>query len=273
MSTRFVTTGTVLDRILARKSEDLSARMAEQPSIEAAAASAAPARDFVAALRARADAGTLALIAEVKKASPSKGVLIADFDPVALGRTYAENGAAAISVLTDEPFFQGRLEYMSAVRAAVAVPVLRKDFIIDPFQVYEARSAGADAVLLIVAALTDAQLRDLHDVITALGMAALVEAHNEAEMERALLLGAPLIGINNRDLATFHEDLTTTERLAQMAPPSATLVAESAMRSVADVRRMGEIGAHAVLIGEGLVTAADIGAQVRAMSSQKRARA
>ncbi len=161
---------------------------------------------------------TVALIAEVKHASPSKGVLIENFDPVALGTTYAANGAAAISVLTDQQFFGGSLAYLTQVRAAVDIPVLRKDFIIDPYQVYEARAANADAVLLIVAALADAQLADLHALVAELGMAALVEVHNEAELERALQINPRLIGVNNRDLKTFHEDLGTTGRIAALIP-------------------------------------------------------
>jgi indole-3-glycerol phosphate synthase len=210
------------------------------------------------------------LIAEVKKASPSKGVLIENFDPVAIGKTYAENGASAISVLTDEQFFQGHLDYMRAVRAAVSVPVLRKDFVIDPHQVYEGRAAGADAVLLIVMALEDSQLADLQALIHELGMAALVEVHNAAEMERALKIGATLIGINNRDLKTFHEELNVTAQLAKRAPSDVTLVAESAIRNADDVRRMGSYGARAVLVGESLVKSDNMASRVHEFSSQPR---
>src|SRR5688500_7275120 len=248
MST-FVKTDTILDQILAQKVIEVSQSLGLRAEVEAQAHQMPPARDFVAALHKN----TVALIAEVKKASPSKGVLIEDFDPVAIGKIYADNGASAISVLTDEQFFQGHLDYMRAVRAIVNVPVLRKDFVIDPYQVYEARAALADAVLLIVMALEDARLADLHALIGELGMAALVEVHNEAEMERALKVGANLIGINNRDLKTFHQDLNVTERLASLAPPTVTLVAESAIRDADDVRRMGSYGAHAVLVGESLV--------------------
>lgn len=272
--TGFVRTDTVLDRILAAKAEMLAQtyqNFKRKPDtwnqLVSEAETAAPPRDFVAALRRR---DTVSLIAEVKHASPSKGILIEPFDPVGLGYTYAENGAAAISVLTDEPYFLGHLNHMRAVRAAVSVPVLRKDFIIDPYQVYEGRAAGADAMLLIVAALEESQLNELYDLITQLGMAALVEVHNEAEMERALKIGSNLIGVNNRDLKTFHEDLGTTSRLAKLAPPDVTLVAESAIRSADDVRRMGERGAHAVLVGEGLVKADNIAKQVRTFSSQPR---
>lgn len=261
--TGFVKTDTILDKILAVKLTEIGDDLA---GIARRAREAAPPRDFAGALRRE----TVALVAEVKHASPSKGVLIEDFDPVALGTTYAANGAAAISVLTDEQFFMGSLAYMTQVRAAVDVPVLRKDFIIDCYQIYEARAAGADAVLLIVAALEDGQLAELHALARELRMAALVEVHNVDELDRALKAGATLIGVNNRDLKTFREDLGTTERIARLVPENVTLVAESAIRSVDDVRRMGELGAHAVLVGEGLVKAGDIAEQVRLFSSQPR---
>ncbi|MEP7293684.1 MAG: indole-3-glycerol phosphate synthase TrpC [Chloroflexota bacterium] len=259
----FVKTDTILDKILAQKLNEIGDNLAE---VARHARDAEPPRDFAGALRRE----TVALIAEVKHASPSKGVLIEDFDPVGLGKIYAASGAAAISVLTDAQFFMGSLDDLSNVRAAVNVPVLRKDFIIDCYQVYEARAAGADAALLIVAALEDTQLADLHALIRELGMAALVEVHNEEELERALKIGAALIGVNNRDLKTFHEDLGTTGRIAALVPESVTLVAESAIRSVDDVRKMGELGAHAVLVGEGLVKAGNIGEQVRLFGSQPR---
>lgn len=264
MARAFVTTDTILDKILARKVEEVAARKNDFARVRDAALHSDRPRNFAGALRR----DTVALIAEVKKASPSKGVLIADFDPVDIGQTYAANGAAAISVLTDEPFFQGRLDDLKHVREVVAPPVLRKDFIIDPFQVYEGRAAGADAILLIVATLDDAQLVDLHSLIRELGMAALVEVHDEAEVERALKIGAKLIGVNNRDLKTFQVDTRTTARLARLVPDGVTLVAESGIQTAADVRRMGESGAHAVLVGEALVKAADIGQQVRDLSSQ-----
>ncbi len=261
--TTFVKTDTILDKILEQKQLEIGDNLAE---VARRAREADPPRDFDAALRR----STVALIAEVKHASPSKGVLIENFDPVALGKTYADNGAAAISVLTDEKFFMGSLDYMTQVRAAVSVPVLRKDFIIDPYQVYEGRAAGADAVLLIVAALEDGQLADLHALVTELGMAALVEVHNEAEVERALKVGASVIGINNRDLKTFHEDLGTTARLVPLLTDTITVIAESAVRSLADVVKMGGLGVHAVLVGEGLVKADNIAAQVQAFSRQAR---
>lgn len=265
----FVKTDTILDQILAQKQEELnSARSVTglMAQVEQAARQAPTARDFRGAL----EKPTVALIAEVKKASPSKGVLVKDFNPVRIARTYEENGASAISVLTDEKFFQGSLDDLRAVRSSVRIPVLRKDFIIDAHQIYEARAAGADAALLIVMALEDGQIRDLHSLIVELGMAALVEVHNEAELERALRCGATLIGVNNRDLRTFHEDLGTTSRVAALVPDHVTLVAESAIRSAGDVKRMGEAGASAVLVGEGLVKASDMAAEVKLYSSQHR---
>ena len=268
MAGKFVRTQTVLDTILDRKVEDIAARKETVPlsHLRAAAESTPSPRDLRAALRR----DTVALIAEVKHASPSRGILIEDFDPVALGTTYARHGAAAISVLTDEAFFLGHLDHLVAVRAVVGVPVLRKDFVIDSHQVYEGRAAGADAVLLIVAALDDAQLADLHAQVMALGMAALVEIHDEDELERALRLNPPLIGINNRDLRTFSVDLATTARLAPRVPQNVTLVAESGIFTGADVRDMGRLGVHAVLVGEALVKAGNTAAKVTELSSQPR---
>lgn len=267
----YLRTGTVLDTILAHKADEVAARRASVPQrrFEQAAQLVSPPRDFCAALHRP----TVALIAEVKRASPSKGVLIDPFDPVALGSIYAQNGAAAISVLTDERFFQGKLSDLSAVREAVGVPVLRKEFVIDPYQVYEGRAAGADAMLLIVAALDDARLEDLHALIDSLGMAALVEVHNEAELARALRVDPRLIGVNNRDLATFEVDLGVTGRLARLIPRGVTVVAESGLHAPEDVARMGAAGADAALIGEALVTAAHRGALVKALSRQPKGRA
>jgi indole-3-glycerol phosphate synthase len=266
----FVKTDTILDTILGQKQIEIKS-LRQRPDhiaeLEAEARYRPPPLDFISALHK----DTVALIAEVKKASPSKGILVADFDPLAIAQVYAGNGAAAISVLTDEKFFQGSLSHLQRIRSQVNLPLLRKDFIIDPLQVLEARSSGADAVLLIVMALEDALLVNLQALIQELGMAALVEVHNEAELDRALAAGATLVGVNNRDLRTFHEDLQTTERLANhLAGSNVTLVAESAMRSPEDIRRMGDCGAHAVLIGEGLVKAPDRAAAVRAFSSQPR---
>lgn len=268
MSNRFVTTDTFLDKILAHKQEEIVIHSGQKSltQLRSEAEGAQPALNFAAALRR----DTVALIAEVKKASPSKGVLIDNFDPIAIARTYAENGAAAISVLTDERFFQGHIRYLNAIRQVIRLPLLCKEFVIDPYQIYEARAAGADAVLLIVMALEDKQMADLHGLIGELGMTALVEVHNEGELDRALKIGAKVIGVNNRDLKTFHEDVQTTARLARIVPPETTLVAESAIRSVEPVRLMGQWGAHAVLVGEGLVKSSNMAAQVRDFSSQPR---
>jgi indole-3-glycerol phosphate synthase len=266
----FVRTETVLDNILEHKVEEIAALKTTIPlqRYQEAVKLLTPPRDMVAALHR----DTIALIAEVKKASPSKGVLVANFDPVKLGRSYARNGAAAISVLTDEEFFQGHLDYLTAVRNAVDVPVLRKDFVIDPYQVYEGRAAGADAILLIVAALADEQLADLHALINGLGMVALVEVHNEDELERAVQIEPRLLGINNRDLKTFDVDLKTTARLAKQVPEGITLVAESGISSGDHVREMGNAGAHAVLVGEALVQAHIVGKKVKELSSRKHRR-
>jgi len=269
MTNTFIRTGTLLDEILDHKAREVEVRKEQVPlrRVKDAAELVAPPRDFRGALIGE----NVALIAEVKHASPSKGILIEDFDPVALGSIYASHGAAAISVLTDERFFKGALEHLSMVRNAVDVPVLRKDFVLDEYQVYQGRAAGADAILLIVAALEDAKLCDLHKQITGLGVAALVEVHNEAEMERALALGADLIGINNRDLKTFEVSLDITARLAKLVSEDVILVAESGIHSRDDVRAMGTLGAHAVLVGEALVTAKeDLADRVREFSSQPR---
>lgn len=212
----------------------------------------------------------VALIAEIKRVSPSRGVLAADADPPRLARTYAANGAAAISVLTDKKFFHGSLQDLQNVREAVEVPVLRKDFIVDEYQVYESRASGADAILLIVRALSDAQLRDYLTLGRSLGMYALVEIHNEVDLERAISAGAFIIGINNRNLADFTVDLTTTERLAPRVPKEKIVVAESGILTRADVERVARAGARAVLVGEALMRAGDVGAQVRELANVKR---
>jgi indole-3-glycerol phosphate synthase len=206
------------------------------------------------------------LLAEVKKASPSRGVLAADFDPVGLASTYARHGAAAISVLTDEKYFQGHLGLLAEVRAAVAVPLLRKDFMLDEYQLWESRAAGADAVLFIVAILDAARLRDLLAGAKGLGLAALVEVHTAAELETALEVGARVIGVNNRDLRTFETRIETTLALLPSIPPGPIVVSESGFAHAAEVRRVVAAGAHAVLVGEGLVRAADVGAKVRELA-------
>lgn len=258
MTPGIVQTNTILDRIVARKLEEIAAlgRIERERHT--------PIRDFVAALR-RAD-HTVALIAEVKRASPSKGVLIDPFDPVSLAVDYERGGAAAISVLTDRDFFMGSLDDLRAARARVKLPALRKDFIIDAKQIDEAYNTGADAILLIVAILDDARLRDLAQHAAALGLSALIETHTEPEMERALALTPRLVGINNRDLHTFHVDLNVTARLARLCTPEVTLVAESGIFTVEHVRQVAAAGAHAILVGESIVRSPDIVAQVRLLS-------
>ena len=256
-------TETILDRIVADKRAELAAAKQRLPPAEmrARAAEAAPPRGFAATLRGP----KIGVIAEVKKASPSRGVLRADFDPVWIAQCYADGGAAAISVLTDEAHFQGSLAHLRAIREALpdGPPLLRKDFLFDDYQFYEARANGADAVLLITAILEDGALAAFIALSRALGLDALVEVHDEAEMTRALKAGAELIGINNRDLRTFDVDLATTERLRPLAPPGATIVAESGVFTREDIRRLEACGVNAVLIGEGLVVAPDPAEKLR----------
>jgi indole-3-glycerol phosphate synthase len=252
---------TILDKIMLYKREELPRRKRERPEtdLRAALILAPPPRDFAAALRQPG----ISLIAECKKASPSKGLLRNRYDAVALAREYQANGASAISVLTDSKFFQGKIEDLAAVRQAVKVPVLRKDFVFDSYQILEARVAGADAVLLIAALLGGNTLRDLRKEVEALGMQALVEVHSEAEVEHALEAGATVIGVNNRDLRYFEVDFETTRRLRPLIPADRVLVAESGINTPEDVRQLVEMGADAMLVGERLVRARDVGAQVR----------
>jgi indole-3-glycerol phosphate synthase len=256
-------TKTILDRIVEHKRGELAAAKAAAPlaGMRALAEKAPGVRDFASALRGP----RIALIAEVKKASPSRGVLRADFEPVSLAQDYAEAGAAAISVLTDEEHFQGTLEHLRAIREALpdGPPLLRKDFLFDEYQVYEARANGADALLLIAAILETEAMAELIRLTSALGMTALVEVHDEAEVERALKVGAEVIGINNRDLRTFDIDLATTERLRPLIPEEKTVVAESGIFMRGDMRRLEVCGVQAVLIGEALVTAPEPGVKVR----------
>jgi len=257
----------LLDEILVTKRAEV-ARLAERaPALEAEAAAAPPSgRDFAAALR-RPD-GRLAVIAEIKRKSPSKGALAPGLDAAATAARYAAGGAAALSVLTDGPYFDGCLEDLRVARAACGLPVLRKDFTIDPLQLHEARAAGADAVLLIVAALPDdALLADLQSLATELGLAALVEADDEAGVARALRAGARIVGVTNRNLRDFGEDLSTGTRLAGLIPPDVVAVAESAIRSVDDARAMAEAGFSAVLVGEHLVRSPDPEAAVEALAA------
>lgn len=257
---------TILDTILADKRAEVVARQSARPQAElkARCVEMPSPRGFLQALQ-QPKHGIASLIAEVKKASPSAGVIRPDFDPVQIARIYEENGASCLSILTDEKFFQGHDDYLKAVREAIALPIIRKDFIVNEWQIYESRWLGADAILLIVAALTPARIAEYAALAHELGMAALVEVHTEGEMEIALTSGAKLIGINSRDLNTFVTDLGTVERLAAMVPADVTLVAESGLKTPQDVKRVAKAGAKAILVGESLMRAPNIGAAVRAL--------
>ncbi|MCX7427634.1 MAG: indole-3-glycerol phosphate synthase TrpC [Planctomycetia bacterium] len=252
---------TILDEIVDAKRTEIARAKALTPeaALRERLADAPAPRDFFARL---ALGPPIRLIAEVKKASPSKGVIREDFDPVKIAKTYRRHGASCISVLTDEPFFQGSLDYLRQVRAAVDLPVLRKDFILDPYQVLEARAAGADAVLLIAECLDDKMLKTLHDAIVALGMTPLVELYEPENLPRVLAVGAKLIGINNRDLRTFTTDLEHTIRLRRQIPADRVVVGESGIHSRADVERLEAAGVAAMLVGETLMASPDIGAAV-----------
>ncbi len=254
----------VLRRILSVKAEEVArAKKAKSlASLQAAVRSAPPPRDFAGALRARLEAGRPAIIAEIKKASPSRGVLREDFDPGAIAASYERHGATCLSVLTDEQFFQGALEHLRQARAACRLPVLRKDFTIDPYQVYEARAAGADCILLIVAALDAVRMNELESAAQGLGMAVLVEAHDAAELELALALKTPLIGINNRDLRTFETRLETTLGLLARVPKGRLVVTESGILAPEDVARMRVHEVGCFLVGEAFMRAADPGAEL-----------
>ena len=255
----------ILNRIIAVKREEIATAQPVRPlaALRAEAEQQAPPRDFIGALRAKIAAGQAAVIAEVKKASPSKGVIRADFRPADIARSYARGdgriSAACLSVLTDRQFFQGDPDYLRQARAACDLPVLRKDFIVDPYQVYEARALGADCILLIVAALTDAQLAELEEVALGLNMAVLVETHDAAELARALRLKSPLIGINNRNLRDFAVTLDTTLGLLASVPSDRLLVTESGIATSADVARLRGAGVHAFLIGEAFMRAPEPG--------------
>ena len=257
----------VLARIAAYKREDVAARKAvtSQARIEAQAALAEAPRGFKASLERHATASRPALIAEIKKASPSKGLIRPDFDPPSLARAYEAGGAACLSVLTDGPSFQGADDYLVAARAAVALPCLRKDFLVDPWQVAESRALGADCILIILAMIDDALAADLLSEARRFGMDALIETHDEAEMARAVSLGGDLIGVNNRSLRTFEVDMDTTARLAPMSPAGALLVAESGVFTPADVSHVTRDGARAILVGESLMRQANVEAATRAL--------
>ena len=261
-------TGTVLDRILARTAADLAVRKARVPLTTLERRSAA--RPAPVGLRRALSAPGVAVVAEIKRASPSRGIFPVVVDPPAVAEAYLRGGAAALSVLTDEPFFHGSLADLAAVAGvahdgATPAPVLRKDFVVDLYQVVESRAHGADAILLIVAALDDVTLRSLLRAASDLGLEALVEVHDEPELARAAAAGADLIGVNNRDLRSFVVDLAVTERLAPLIPAGAVLVAESGVFTAADASRLGRAGASAVLVGEGLITAPDRAVAVRAL--------
>jgi indole-3-glycerol phosphate synthase len=252
---------TILDQIVATKRQEVAAARARMPleELEAQALEAPPVRDFRAMLEG---GGPIHLIAEVKKASPSAGLIRADFDPITIARAYQEHGAACLSVLTDVPYFQGHLSYLARIRASVVIPLLRKDFLIDEYQVVEARVAGADCVLLIAEILEDTQMAALLARAHALGMNALVELHDAANLPRVLAAGADLVGINNRDLRTFKTDLEHTLRLRDRVPAEVVLVAESGIHTRADALRLQEAGVHAMLVGESLMRQPDLGTAV-----------
>jgi indole-3-glycerol phosphate synthase len=251
----------ILDKIVAVKHEEVAAakRKKSLAEVERDARSRVMTRDFVAAMRRKIDAAGAAVIAEVKKASPSKGVLRADFIAADIAQSYAEHGAACLSVLTDRQFFQGSADYLKQARASCDLPVLRKDFMVDPYQVYESRAMGADCILLIAACLDDAQMRELEALALSLDMAVLVEVHDGFELERALALKTPLLGINNRNLKTFEVDLQTTLGLLERVPADRLLVTESGIASAADVQRMRRAGVHAFLVGEAFMRSPEPG--------------
>jgi indole-3-glycerol phosphate synthase len=257
----------ILERIAAYKRVEVAERKAARPLavVEARAKVAGMPRGFVAALRKRSHNGRPALIAEIKKASPSKGLIRSDFDPPALARAYEAGGATCLSVLTDEPSFQGHDDYLVTARAATDLPCLRKDFLVDPWQVAESRALGADCILIILAMIDDALAADLLAEARRFGMDALIETHDEAEMARAVALGGDLIGINNRSLRTFEVDLGATARYAAMAPAGALLVAESGIFTALDVATVVQAGASAILVGESLMRQADVESATRTL--------
>ncbi|CAI8787125.1 indole-3-glycerol phosphate synthase TrpC [Methylocaldum szegediense] len=257
----------ILQKILARKAEEVAERRSRTPleELRRLVEEADAPRGFVRALRNKVESGSAAVIAEIKKASPSKGVMRPDFHPADIARSYADHGAACLSVLTDRDFFQGSEANLQEARSACSLPVLRKDFLIDPYQVFEARAIGADCILLIAAALSDGAMRELSDIAIGLGMDVLVEVHDASELERALRLDLPLVGINNRNLRTFETRLSTTLDLLERIPGDRLVVTESGIHTPEDVALMRGYGVHTFLVGEAFMTAEDPGLRLQAL--------